>query len=100
MRAMQRWVCRLMAGAGLGLAAAAGGQDNKAMDEILKYRQMLQEGNPAELLELRGEELWKTPRGPRNATLERCDLGLGPGMLHGAYAQLPRYFGDTGKVQD
>ena len=39
-------------------------------------------------------------RGPRKATLERCDLGLGPGKLEGAYAQLPRYFEDTGKVQD
>jgi sulfur-oxidizing protein SoxA len=70
------------------------------MEQIQQYRDMLQDGNPAELLELKGEELWTTPRGPKNATLERCDLGLGPGKLEGAYAQLPRYFADTGKVED
>jgi L-cysteine S-thiosulfotransferase len=70
------------------------------MDEILRYREMLAEANPAELLELEGELLWTTPRGPKNATLEQCDLGLGPGVLRGAYTQLPRYFADTGKVQD
>ena len=59
---MRRWLGAAAAGAGLSLAAVAGGQDNKAMEEIQKYRQMLQEGNPAELLELRGEELWATPR--------------------------------------
>jgi hypothetical protein len=31
--------------------------------EIERYRQMLQESNPAELFEARGEELWKTRRG-------------------------------------
>lgn len=69
-------------------------------DEINKYREMLKEANPAELLEMQGEELWVTPRGPNNATLEQCDFGLGAGVLDGAYAQLPRYFTDTGKVQD
>ncbi|TMH78173.1 MAG: sulfur oxidation c-type cytochrome SoxA [Betaproteobacteria bacterium] len=68
--------------------------------EIERYRQMLQESNPAELYEARGEELWKTRRGPRNASLERCDLGLGPGVVKGAYVRLPRYFADTGRVQD
>ena len=38
--------------------------------------------------------------GPKQASLEQCDLGLGPGRVEGAYAQLPRYFADTGKVQD
>jgi len=71
-----------------------------AMSEINKYRDLLKEANPAELLELQGEELWTAPRGPKQATLERCDFGLGPGRLKGAYARLPRYFPDTGKVQD
>ena len=35
------------------------------VDEIAKYREALQDGNPAELWEARGEELWKTPRGPK-----------------------------------
>ena len=64
------------------------------------YREMLADGNPAELYEMEGEELWRTARGPKNATLEQCDLGLGPGVVEGAAAQLPRYFEDTGKVQD
>lgn len=76
------------------------GLTQDTMEEIIRYREMLAEANPAELLELEGEELWTTPRGPKNATLEQCDLGLGPGVLRGAYAQLPRYFPDTGKVQD
>jgi len=68
--------------------------------EIERYRQLLQDGNPAELYEARGEDLWKTPRGPKNASLERCDLGLGPGVVKGAYVRLPRYFADTDRVQD
>jgi len=84
----------------IGLYFPGGGLAQDTMDEIIRYREMLKEANPAELLELEGEELWVTPRGPKNATLEQCDLGLGPGVLRGAYVQLPRYFADTGKVQD
>ncbi len=69
-------------------------------DPLAEYREMLGGDNPAELWETRGEELWKTPRGPLNVALERCDLGLGAGVLKGAYAKLPRYFADTGRVQD
>ena len=71
-----------------------------AVDEIAKYRAALQDGNPAELWEARGEGLWKTPRGPNKVTLEKCDLGLGPGVVKGAYAQLPRYFADADRVMD
>jgi len=71
-----------------------------ASDEIAKYREMIAEGNPAELYEMAGEELWKQPAGPKKATLEKCDLGLGPGVVHGASAQLPRHFKDTDRVQD
>ena len=70
------------------------------MAEIIRYREMLKEANPAELLELEGEELWITTAGPNNVTLEKCDLGLGPGVVRGVYAMLPRYFSDTDKVQD
>jgi sulfur-oxidizing protein SoxA len=96
----KRWPILAAAGVAITLAASTPAQDSKALDEIQRYRQMLQEGNPAELLELKGEELWRTQRGPKQATLEQCDLGLGPGKLEGAYAQLPRHFADTGKVQD
>ena len=83
----------------VGLAGAALAQGS-TMDEIAKYREMLADGNPAELLEAKGEDLWKKARGPKNASLEQCDMGLGPGKLEGAYAQLPRYFADTKKVMD
>ena len=69
-------------------------------DEIAKYRQMIADGNPSELYEDAGAELWKKQAGPKNATLEKCNLGLGPGVIKGASAQLPRYFADTNKVQD
>jgi len=68
--------------------------------EIERYRQLLAEGNPADLFEARGEELWKASRGPKNASLEQCDLGLGPGVVKGAFARMPRYFPDTDRVQD
>jgi sulfur-oxidizing protein SoxA len=83
------------------LALVAGGvASQSAVDEIAKYRQALQNGNPAELWEARGEELWKRKRGPRNASLEACDLGKGPGVVKGAYAELPRYFADADRVMD
>lgn len=63
-------------------------------------RQMLAEDNPGELWVQRGQRLFHQKRGPKAASLERCDLGLGPGVIAGAFAQLPRYFPDTDKVQD
>ena len=38
---------------------------------IAEYRKMLEDGNPAELFEAKGEDLWKTARGPAQATLQR-----------------------------
>jgi L-cysteine S-thiosulfotransferase len=70
------------------------------MKEIQRYRQMVSEESPAELFEVEGEALWKKPQGPKQASLEKCDLGLGPGVLKGAYAQLPRYFKDAERVMD
>ena len=61
---------------------------------------MLADGNPSELFEAKGEDLWKQKRGPKGATLEQCDLGKGPGVVKGVFVELPRYFADTGKVQD
>jgi len=72
----------------------------ETLKEIDRYRQLLQEGNPAEFYEARGEALWKAPRGPKHASLEQCDLGLGPGVVKGAYVRLPRYFADSDRVQD
>ena len=41
--------------AGAGVACAQG---NAALDGIAKYREMLQDGNPADLFDMKGEELW------------------------------------------
>ena len=82
----------------VGPIAAA--QGKSAADGIAEYRKMLEDGNPAELFEARGEALWKHKRGPKNASLERCDLGQGPGVVKGAFVTLPRWFADTRKVQD
>lgn len=83
----------------LGCAGFALAQPS-AQDEIARYRQMLQDGNPAELVVARGEDLWKTKRGPNGVSLEGCDLGLGAGVVKGAYARLPRYFADAERVMD
>lgn len=68
--------------------------------EFEKFRNIMEEASPAELFEVRGEELWKARRGPKKASLEKCDLGLGPGVLKGAYVRLPRYFADAGQMMD
>ncbi|CAM5781764.1 MAG: sulfur oxidation c-type cytochrome SoxA [Burkholderiales bacterium] len=81
----------------LGAPALAQKTSTQAIEE---YREMLQDGNPSELFEMKGEELWSKKRGPKNASLQQCDLGKGPGVVKGAFVELPRYFADTGKVQD
>jgi sulfur-oxidizing protein SoxA len=81
-------------------AAAQASIEQDPTAEFEKFRTVLEEDNPAELFEARGEELWKAKRGPKNASLEQCDLGLGPGVVKGAYVQLPRYFADVDKVMD
>ena len=82
-----------------GAIGAAQAQDATA-EGIAKYREMLQDGNPAELFEMKGEELWTQKRGPKNASLEQCDLGKGPGVIKGVFVELPKYFADTGRIQD
>ncbi len=84
----------------LAWALGAGAQTKSTAEGIAEYRKMLEDGNPAELFEAKGEELWKKKRGPKNASLEQCDLGQGPGTVKGAFVQLPRYFADTDRVQD
>jgi sulfur-oxidizing protein SoxA len=90
-----------MLAAGLGVLPALPAQSQKSSaDAIAEYRKMLEDGNPADLFEAKGEALWKRKRGPNNASLEQCDLGKGPGVVKGAFVELPRYFADTQKVQD
>jgi L-cysteine S-thiosulfotransferase len=90
----------LVATALLACTLSAFGQQKSTSDGIAEYRKMLEDGNPAELFEAKGEALWKTKRGPKNASLEPCDLGKGPGNVKGAFVELPRYFADTQRVQD
>jgi len=96
-----RWRAFARIGAyALSIAIPAAFGQTSTVDEIAKYRQALQDGNPSELWEARGEALWTEPRGPNKMPLEKCDLGLGPGVVKGAYAALPRYFADADRVMD
>ncbi len=89
-------VLMLMAGSATQAQAESVTQEGNA------YLQMMNEmgGNPADFNIDDGKKLWSEKAGPKHASLEQCDLGLGPGVVKGAYAQLPRYFADTGRVQD
>jgi sulfur-oxidizing protein SoxA len=97
----------LLAGAACLLALMAPFNGGLAVDdterELERYRQMLNDdpwSNPALLDADRGEALWKEKRGPKAASLERCDLGKGAGVVEGAFAELPRYFQDADRVLD
>ena len=87
----------------LAIAPSAFAQDADTEKAIEKYRAMLREdpwSNPGFLDVDRGEALWTTKAGPKNASFEQCDLGKGPGKLDGAFAELPRHFADAGRVMD
>ncbi len=84
--------------AAIALLCLSGG--GYAADPLAVGRQMLAEDNPGELWIDQGNKLFYEKRGPKSASLEKCDFGMGPGKLEGAAAQLPRYFPDTDKVQD
>jgi sulfur-oxidizing protein SoxA len=84
--------------AAAGAASAQSGADT--VKKIEEYRQALADGNPADLWEARGEDMWKQKRGPRQVSFESCDLGKGPGVVAGAYAELPKYFADADRVMD
>jgi sulfur-oxidizing protein SoxA len=92
--------CNLLIGTAAVLLCVGAQAQKTTSDGIAEYRKMLEDGNPAELFEAKGEELWKKKRGPKNASLEQCDLGKGPGVVKGAFVELPRYFPDTGRMQD
>ena len=86
----------------LGSVTGAMRAADDAEEEIKRYREMIDDpmANPAFLNVDRGESLWALARGQKNVSLETCDLGKGPGVLEGAYAELPRYFADAGQVMD
>ena len=69
---------------------------------VTEYRDMIadKDSNPALLTIDQGQALFEMARGPKNMSLQKCDFGLGPGVVKGAFARLPRYFKDTNKVED
>jgi sulfur-oxidizing protein SoxA len=84
----------------LFLAFAQEGSDPR--EEAKRQRQLLLENAgvlPTELVVLQGEELFGR-KGPKGKGMAECDFGLGKGVLEGAAARLPRYFLDTGRVED
>ena len=81
----------------IGILAMPALSDDGIFDE---YRDLMGDDNPAIFVIDEGEALWFEPQGPRSASLEGCDLGLGPGVTAGAYARFPRYFEDTDAVMD
>lgn len=84
-----------------GLFILLAGVSVSAQDDTFsQYREMMGEDNPAIFVSEEGAEFWSQPAGPRQASLEQCDLGLGPGVVEGAYARLPRYFEDAATVMD
>ncbi|MDO9466666.1 MAG: sulfur oxidation c-type cytochrome SoxA [Thiobacillus sp.] len=99
----------------VAVAALAGPSSAKAPEEVLQsiidkhpssyltqspQNLMMMPDNPAYYVAEDGEKLFKQARGPKNASLEKCDFGKGPGVVAGAYVEMPRYFADTGKVMD
>ena len=100
---------------GLCLCGAAGAGSYEAPEDVLQgiidefnsdyltqseQNLMMMSDNPAYWEADEGKALFYEKRGPNNASLERCDFGKGPGVVEGAYAEMPRYFEDTGKVMD
>lgn len=85
-----------------GPALAQTATEDESEKALEKYRAMISDpmSNPGYLAVDSGEALWSTRRGRKNASLETCDLGEGPGKVEGAYAKLPRYFADVDKVMD
>ena len=88
------------AGGGWTPSSSAQSAANDTGRAIEQYREAVADSSPGELWEIRGEALWNEVRGPRQVSLERCDLGAGPGVVAGAYARLPRWFADVGQVMD
>lgn len=87
----------------LGSTSGRVAAQDQTEKELEKFRAMLKAdpfANPGLLDADRGEALWKTPKGEAKVSLEKCDLGKGPGVVEGAFAELPRYFADADRVMD
>jgi L-cysteine S-thiosulfotransferase len=87
----------------LGGVPVVQAQDAATEKAIERYREMLNKdpfANPALLWVDYGETLWSQKRGPKQVSMAGCDLGQGPGKVDGAYAALPAFFADAGRVMD
>ena len=104
MRSNRKNACAAALVLALLAGTAEAQQSSDAIErELESYRSMMKAdpwSNPGMLDVDRGEALWKTPAGPKSVSLEACDLGLGPGKVDGAFAELPRYFADADRVMD
>ncbi|MEX2151084.1 MAG: hypothetical protein WD793_12790, partial [Steroidobacteraceae bacterium] len=58
-----------MAVASVWTPASAQTEDPVAAD-FDKFREIMEKDNPAELWEVKGEQLWKSPGGPNKVSLE------------------------------
>jgi sulfur-oxidizing protein SoxA len=95
MRAAWLLLLALALGVALGQEVDPREEAKKQKELLLKTAGIL----PTELVVAQGEELFNR-KGPLGRTMAECDFGLGKGVLEGAAARLPRYFLDTGKVED
>ncbi|GAA6735894.1 sulfur oxidation c-type cytochrome SoxA [Thermus oshimai] len=87
---------------GVFLALMAFAQGTDPREEAKRQKELLLQTAgilPTELVVQQGEELFNR-KGPSGKTMAECDFGLGKGVLEGAAARLPRYFLDTGRVED
>jgi L-cysteine S-thiosulfotransferase len=79
-------------------------QTSETERAIERYREMVKKdpfANPALLWVDYGETLWSAKRGPKAVALAAvCDLGRGVGKTEAAYATLPKFFADAGRVMD
>ncbi len=64
-------------------AGAGAGRRREGGREVSPDAQGRPLSNPGLLDSDRGEALWTTAAGPSKATLEKCDLGKGPGVVDG-----------------
>ncbi|MDP1682880.1 MAG: sulfur oxidation c-type cytochrome SoxA, partial [Burkholderiales bacterium] len=81
---MKKRLCEMSAICALLMTFGAAAQSTDATTkEFETYRELMEADNPSEIYEDAGAEMWKAKRGPKQASLEQCDLGLGPGVVKG-----------------
>jgi sulfur-oxidizing protein SoxA len=57
-----------------------------------EYRDLMGDDNPAIFVIDEGEALWLESQGPLAASLENCDLGMGPGVTEGGLRPVSAFF--------